>query len=164
MVRTLGLVMLLAVSVSVQAAWTRQVTVSPMDGKQTAMFQVNGAERVRDRFGRQSVPAVVILCTQGDALVYFTAGTILGGSGRKISTRLRFDAEPAELAEGVQSTDYEAVFFDYSKRIARKLLTTKTLLVEFTPFQSATTVTRIDVSNLSLFRADLEKHCQLKSE
>lgn len=157
-------VLLFAVLGPSHAAWTRQVKSSPMDGKQTATFEVRGAERVRDRFGRPSTPALVMRCSGGDVEVYFTAGMIMGGGSSGNSVRLRFDDQPAETVSGTRSTDYEALFFDWGKRIARKLLVTKQLLVEFTPFQMAPVVTRIDVAGLGRFASDLDRHCQLKSE
>lgn len=73
---------------------------------------------------------------------------------------LRFDKEKATKYRTSKSTDGEALFFDQSVGLIKKMLGHSTLLFEFVPFNSSPALTTFDLRGLTESIKPLRDTCK----
>lgn len=131
-------------------AWRVREDASAMDDSSTVTMSLDAAESIRAWPSEVHTPTLVIRCRENQTNVYIVNGTSpnveYGRDGATV--RLRLDSEPAFSRVWSKSTDGEALFSPNAIQFAKQLVNAKTLLYEFTPFNSSPQQTTFNLDGI----------------
>lgn len=149
-------------------SWTvAKDSVSPMDGTRTIEIEDQAVNSLTDQFGRPVRPILELHCEQGDFSAMFYAGVLpeahdmLGTSYGAVDVRFKFDSD-APIQEGWPVTNnprWLVTQRGYSELVPERLLQAKTLMVEFTMFESGKQIVRFNLTGLDKYVGKIRASC-----
>lgn len=120
-----------------------------MDDSQTAVFMLDANNVIRG-WMKSSRPTLLARCKEGDLDLYVDWGLAVNvESGDTRTVRVRFDDDAATSEQWDESTDNEALFSPKPAEAMTRLLTARSLRVEFTPFNANPQIAVFDVSGFA---------------
>ena len=121
-----------------------------VSSKKSAMDGVVTTTLVNHSVNFGAAGGIVIRCGENKAEVYVNLGDFvqpeLGGGH---SVRIKFDSDPPIPEGWSESTDNKALFSYRPVLLLRRLLTAKTFLFEFTPFEAGVRILSFNLMGLS---------------
>ena len=143
--------------------WQVTTDTSTIDDSQTVTLALDADSEIQgwlDKF----LPTLIIRCKEHKIDVYIFTGTpTLVESETDISTvRVRFDKEDAQTLKMDNSTNGKSLFFQDPQAILYSgILTHKTMIFEFTPFNASPDNTSFDLHGINEAITPLKKSCSL---
>jgi len=122
-----------------------------MDDSKGVSFYLKAENTVEGWLAREK-PSLMVRCREKHTNVYMVTGmpaSVESGHLEGHTVRVRFDDAPAERQQWTESTDKEALFAPSAVQMARSISRSKTLRVEFTPFNASPAVVTFDVSGFN---------------
>jgi hypothetical protein len=156
---------MLSVPAASIAAWSMSRNDNKMDQTTKVFITTVGSEKFPGGIGRQDLPSLALRCEKGKAEMILAADVILGNNTGELhvhAVRLRFDDGKPERVLGSEATNGTSVFLPNARALAKRILKSKTLLVEVTPFRNAPATTTFDVRGLSLYSKEMASDCGIK--
>lgn len=144
--------------------WHSHTKQSPIDDSINVYLSIDANKAISGWPHDNVTPSLHIRCKENETNVYINLGmrptTEYGSYGADYAyLRLRHDDDKAYKEKFSVSTDGEAVFFSSPVPTAKKMLKHKTLLVEFTPYNSSPQMTSFDLSGLGEKITPLKEAC-----
>jgi hypothetical protein len=130
-------------------AWRVNVERSAMDGSKTVTV-FREAENDIQGWLEAKKPTLLVRCKEGETDVYVATGmaTSVEYGTDTHTVRLRFDDGVPITQQWNESTGNDALFAPNALQLAKRMVRTKTLAFEFTPFNANPAVARFDVEGL----------------
>lgn len=145
------------------AGWTVSVDKNPMDDSTTAVARLEATDNVSVWTGSVR-PVLLVRCKSHKTEVYMDADTnfdVEYGNSGSSHLVIRFDSQKAYKVNATQSTDGKAVFIPKPVGFAKKLLTSKQVLIGFTPFNAPPVIAQFDLEpNKEASLAEVKKTCK----
>ena len=141
--------------------WTITREKSEMDDTSTIIISKGATDTLALR-NTYSTPLLVARCKENKTDLFFITGysfNPVAGLYDKQPIRIRIDDEEAEEQIWSESTDGEAIFSENPVKILKRLNASKSLKIEFTPFDSASHVSSFDLSGISKHLPEIASTC-----
>ncbi|MGA9772260.1 MAG: hypothetical protein WBV94_24725 [Blastocatellia bacterium] len=145
--------------------WTGWAGTSEMDSSPSYTLSLKADNSIEGWPNKKVTPILIIRCKERSIDLYVQTGmaaTVEYGGGNTV--RIRLDDKQPITQKWVESTDNEALFSQRAMEIARKISQAKTMLFEFTPFNSTTVIAQFDVRGLSDLLGKVESACAKKKK
>ena len=141
--------------------WTITREKSEMDDTSTIILSKGAIDTLalRNTF---STPLLVARCKENKTDLFFVTGynfNPVAGLYEKQPIRIRIDNEEAEEQIWNESTSDEAIFSENPVKILKRLHTSKSLKIEFTPFDSGSHVSSFDLSGINKYLPEIATTC-----
>jgi type VI secretion system protein VasI len=131
--------------------WHVSEAKSQFDDSRTVVLTLAADNRIKGWLAT-STPQLILRCQERKTEVYIATGmpaSVEYGEIRRHTVRLRYDDGVAKSMLMTQSTDNQALFFPNPVSNIRRMLSSQTLVVGFTPFNGSPVTIRFDVSDLA---------------
>lgn len=144
--------------------WYSYTKQSPIDDSTNVYLSIDANKSISGWLNKNVTPSLHIRCKENKTNVYINLGmrpkTEYGSYGAESAyLRLRYDDEKAYKEKFSLSTDGEAVFFSSYIPSIKKMLKHKSLLIEFTPYNSSPQMTTFDLVGLDEKIGPLREAC-----
>jgi hypothetical protein len=129
--------------------WQYSENASAMDGEKSAYLLLSADTKVEGMI-TDVTPTMIVRCQKGKAELLINTETMVDtdfwSSTGKV--RVRFDDGQPAAQKWKASTDRQALFAPNTAQFIKQLMSVKTFLFEFTPFNKSAQVVKFDVSGL----------------
>jgi type VI secretion system protein VasI len=141
-------------------AWEVSRDVDPMTSAAKLVLMLKASESVRDRFGRENWPHLLLACRNGKTDLYLAAGEFLTVGQIEVASRID-DRAPGSNSWNT-STDNKAAFHPNPIQAARQLAEASTYRLRLTPHSQSPKDYVFDVRGLSAHLPELAELCGWK--
>jgi hypothetical protein len=141
-----------------QGGWRIRTERSEMTDARSVTLSLAALSTVQGVIGGV-VPILTVRCIEGELEALLWTGSILGSNEEETPISVRFDSNPAVPWGATISTDMQSAFFTGREDFLANLLHSRTLRVEYSPYDALPRVARFAVSGLSAYLGRLGSAC-----
>ncbi|MAT45171.1 MAG: hypothetical protein CL609_22820 [Anaerolineaceae bacterium] len=146
-----------------EGKWFTYMGKSSFDDSTSVDLELKANTGVSGWPNNSYTPRLHVRCLEGKKEVYIDVGMSFDveyGLYGRATVRIRFDSNEAFELIGTQSTDGEALFFDYPNNLIDKMLVSEKMTFGFTPFNSSPVSTTFDLFGLAEAIKPLNSACK----
>lgn len=138
-------------STSTVSKWQVNKETSPIDDSTNVTISLDANSSITGWPKKMFTPTLIVRCKEGKTAAYIITGMSPQVEYRtdEATVTLRFDKEEATKYQTSKSTDGEALFFEESIKLIKKMIPHKTMLFGFVPFNSSPVLTTFELGGLS---------------
>jgi len=148
-------------STTTQGLWRVRTDVSPIDDSQNVFLSLD-AKTPFSGWLKSELGTLIIRCKENRTEAYVRTGmTAQSGYGRydESEVTIRYDRDNAFKIWMGESTDNKALFFPNAISEIKRMMNHETMLFQFMPFNSSSSMTTFDIAGLSETIAPLREAC-----
>lgn len=150
------------ISIDTVSKWRVNRETSRIDDSTNVVISLSAESSISGWPGKRHTPLLILRCKEKKTEAYIVTGMSpqveYGTDGSTVT--LRFDKDKATKYHTSKSTNGEALFFDQSVGLIKKMLGHTTLLFEFVPFNSSPAMTTFDLRGLADAVKPLKETCK----
>ena len=142
--------------------WTISRSNSLMDDSKTVVISLDAENNISAYPNKSVIPELIIICKENKTQLYIDVKVSPNpeyGLYNKSTVRIRLDDNKFLKQRWSESTNGEALFAPKAISLARKLNKSRTMLFEFTPYNSNSQLAEFDVRGLEPYLKELSKTC-----
>jgi hypothetical protein len=139
-----------------QVSWRTFVEKDPLTDARKRLFRLTGSHVVSGALGRPVRPDLIVRCVNGDVdAVFIGVEAVVADT----DVGIRWDQNPAYPATWVEAQTNTALFAPDAVDVLDSLLTHRTLIVRYMPFQSTAQDARFVLTGLAAHATILKVDC-----
>jgi|CXWL01.1.fsa_nt_gi hypothetical protein len=142
--------------------WKITREISKIDDSANVFLSVSADTEIEGWPAERHRPTLILRCMEKEKSAIIQTGmtpNVESGASDAATVTLRFDKDLAENQGMSESTDKKALFFLDPDEIISKMLTHKSMLFQFTPFNSSPVMTTFNLAGLEGALKPLEQAC-----
>jgi hypothetical protein len=160
-----GVFLALAQVISAPGQWKVDESVSKMDDSRTVALMLSAGQTISGWPSKKVIPVLILRCQEKEVNAYVVTGMASQpelGKHKEATIRVRFDGAPAKTLIASTSTSNDSLFLPKAKSMITTMAASKTMVFQFTPFNSDPAEASFDLRGLDGVLPKLRTACGWK--